>query len=210
VNKKVDERKNYLKSTNAAAKYLRDLYKEFGDWLLVIAAYNGGSGNVLKAIKKSGSRNFWTLQYYLPTESRNHVKKFIGTHYIMEGQGGLTTLTKAETDAHYGMSLYTFNRKLTEEEKTTAKTQTISGKYHSSVIAKIIMMEIADFNRYNPEFDKVMASNNNSYEMQLPAVKMELFNTNKYQILNESVEYLLSNISGQTSASNTKDPLTAK
>jgi len=106
--------------------------------------------------------------------------------------------------------LYTFNRKLTEEEKTTAKTQTISGKYHSSVIAKIIMMEIADFNRYNPEFDKVMASNNNSYEMQLPAVKMELFNTNKYQILNESVEYLLSNISGQTSASNTKDPLTAK
>ena len=210
VNKKVDERKNYLKSTNAAAKYLRDLYKEFGDWLLVIAAYNGGSGNVLKAIKKSGSRNFWTLQYYLPTESRNHVKKFIGTHYIFEGQGGLTTLTKAETDAHYGMSLYTFNRKLTEDEKTNAKSQTISGKYHSSVIAKNIMMEIADFNRYNPEFDKVMASNNISYEMQLPAEKMELFNTNKYQILNESVEYLLNNISGQTSASNTKAPLTAK
>ncbi|RYG44206.1 MAG: lytic transglycosylase domain-containing protein, partial [Chitinophagaceae bacterium] len=83
VNKTKDERYDYKKSTHAASKYLIDLYKEFGDWLLVIAAYNGGPGNVYSAIKKSGgSRNFWKLQNFLPAESRTHVKKFIGTHYI--------------------------------------------------------------------------------------------------------------------------------
>jgi membrane-bound lytic murein transglycosylase D len=91
-----DERVNYRKSTKAAAIYLKDLHREFGDWLLVLAAYNSGPGPVYAAIKKSGSRNFWKLQNYLPAESRDHVKKFIATHYYFEGQGGITTLTKAE------------------------------------------------------------------------------------------------------------------
>ncbi|HEY4148094.1 MAG TPA: lytic transglycosylase domain-containing protein, partial [Chitinophagaceae bacterium] len=98
VNKHIDERINYVKSTQAASKYLIDLYGQFGDWLLVIAAYNCGPAPVLRAMKRSGSSDFWNLQYYLPAESRLHVKRFIGTHYIFEGQGGLTTLTKAETD----------------------------------------------------------------------------------------------------------------
>ncbi len=192
VTRKTDERTNYIKSTHAAARYLNDLYDQFGDWLLVIAAYNGGAGNVLKAIRKSGSRNFWDLQYYLPAESRNHVKKFIGTHYIFEGQGGLTTLTKKETDENYGVNgTYIFNRKLSTEELEAAKTQSISGKYHSMVIAKITMMDIADFNRYNPDFDKVMASANTNYDIKLPADKMEVFIANKYQILNESIQMLL-------------------
>lgn len=91
-----DERKQYGKSTKAAALYLRDLYSEFGDWLLVMAAYNCGPGPVYKAIRKSGSHNFWKLQAYLPGESREHVKKFIATHYYFEGNGSVTTLTKAE------------------------------------------------------------------------------------------------------------------
>lgn len=96
VTKRYDERTNYHRSTKAAALYLRDLHREFGDWLLVLAAYNSGPGPVYAAIKKSGSRNFWKLQNYLPAESRGHVKKFIATHYYFEGQGGITTLTKAE------------------------------------------------------------------------------------------------------------------
>lgn len=91
-----DERKQMNKSTKAAALYLRDLYTEFGDWLLVISAYNCGPGPVYTAIHKSGSRNFWKLQAYLPGESREHVKKFIATHYYFEGNGSVTTLTKAE------------------------------------------------------------------------------------------------------------------
>ena len=100
VTARYDERTHFYKSTVAAAKYLRDLHKLFDDWLLVIAAYNSGPGPVYKAIKKSGSRNFWKLQQFLPAETRGHVKKFISTHYYYEGKGGVTTLTKQEAEMH--------------------------------------------------------------------------------------------------------------
>jgi membrane-bound lytic murein transglycosylase D len=192
VTHKVDERKNYYKSTKAAAIYLRDLYAELGDWLLVIAAYNGGTGNVYRAMKRSHSRDFWSLQYYLPAESRNHVKKFIGTQYTFEGQGSVTTLTRDEaTDQLSGSSMYVFNRKLTKDELNGSKTITISGKYFASVISKYVLMDDAEFSRFNPDFDKVMASSNNSYDLILPADKMDQFIANRYQILNESVQRML-------------------
>ena len=100
VSGKYDERLQTYKSTVAAAKYLRDLYSVYGDWLLVLAAYNCGPGNVNKAIKKAGSRNFWALQQFLPQESRGHVKRFIGIHYFFEGEGSIATQTKAEAAAH--------------------------------------------------------------------------------------------------------------
>lgn len=100
VTSSYDERTHYYKSTVAAAKYLKCLYAEFGDWLLVIAAYNGGAGTVNKAIKKAGSKNFWFLQYHLPAETRGHVKRFIGAHYYFEEEGSETTLTKTELAAH--------------------------------------------------------------------------------------------------------------
>jgi membrane-bound lytic murein transglycosylase D len=85
INARHDERKNYYKSTRAAARHLKALHEEFGDWLLVFAAYNDGEGPVLSAIRQSGSRNFWTLQRYLPEETREYVKKFIATCYYFEG-----------------------------------------------------------------------------------------------------------------------------
>lgn len=193
VNRRIDERRDFVKSTHAAALYLNDLYKEFGDWLLVIAAYNGGPGNVYSAIRRSGgSRNFWVIQRYLPNETRNHVKKFIGTHYVFEGQGGITTLTKAETTEQLGaVSQFMATRNLSATELEKARTAKVSGKYHSMVISRVIMMELEEFNRYNPNFDRVMASAENSYELKLPAEKMDLFVANKYQILNESVQLLL-------------------
>lgn len=100
VKGKVDERKHSYKSTVAAAKCLIYLHNIFDDWLLTLAAYNSGPGRVLSAIKKSGSRNFWVLQNFLPEETRKHVKKFIAMHYYFEGKGSLTTLTKTETQAH--------------------------------------------------------------------------------------------------------------
>ncbi len=193
-----DERKNYAKSTRAAALYLRDLYNELGDWLLVIAAYNGGTGNVYHAIRKSGSRNFWDLQNYLPLESRNHVKKFIATQYIFEGQGSVTTLTRDEAiEQLSGSSMFVFNRNLSTQELNEAQTETISGKYVSIVIAQYTHMDEAEFSRFNPDFDKVMASSNNTYDLKLPADKMELFAANKYQILNESVQQLLNGETAQ-------------
>lgn len=192
VNRYVDERTNYVKSTEAAAKYLTELYDIFGDWLLVIAAYNSGPGYVQKAIKRTGSRNFWDIQYFLPQESRNHVKKFIGTHYIFEGQGGLTTLTLAETKDHLAATASSaITRNLTQNEVDGSSSQSITGKYNAVVIANAINMDIALFNHYNPGFDKVMASAKNTYELKLPSDKMEVFNSKRYQILNESINILL-------------------
>jgi membrane-bound lytic murein transglycosylase D len=94
---KYDERLHVYKSTIAAARYMKQLYTEFGDWLLAVAAYNAGSGRVHQAIRNAGSRDFWRLQNFLPAETRNHVKRFIGVHYYFEGKGSLATLTKAET-----------------------------------------------------------------------------------------------------------------
>jgi len=123
VNKKYDERTHFYKSTVAAAKYLRDLYNLFEDWPLAIAAYNAGPAPVYKAIKKSGSRNFWKLQHHLPAETRGHVKKFIATHYFFEGHGSVTTLTKDERLSHT-MSMLAFvekqNRLLKEKQEAEA------------------------------------------------------------------------------------------
>jgi Transglycosylase SLT domain len=109
TSRQCDERTNYYKSTIAAAKYLRDLYVQFDDWLLVLAAYNGGPRPVLTAMQESGSKNFWVLQDFLPAESREHVKKFIATHYYFEGRGSETTLTRAENKKFREMT-YAFAR----------------------------------------------------------------------------------------------------
>ncbi|HLZ86129.1 MAG TPA: hypothetical protein VKQ52_02765, partial [Puia sp.] len=140
---------------------------------------------------RSGSRSFWDLERYLPAESRAHVKKFIGTQYMFEGQGSVTTLTRQEaTEQLSGSAMYVFHRDLTAKELTTARTIAVTGKYHSSVIAKYTLLDSASFARYNPDFDKIMASSNNSYDLKLPADKMDLFIANKYDILNESAQLL--------------------
>ncbi len=193
VNQYVDDRIDYYKSTHAAAKYLLNLYKDFNDWLLVIAAYNGGPARVYTAINKSGSRNFWKLQYYLPEESRNHVKKFIATHYVMETSGNNFNYTSLN-----GMS-DPAKPNISEEELSGSDSMAISGRFISSVIAKNLDMDINDFNRYNPGFDDMLATGGTFY-MKLPNDKMNLFVANKYPILNECVEKLLGDTNIDTKA----------
>ena len=94
INARHDERKDYYKSTRAAARYLNDLHKEFGDWLLVFAAYNCGEGPIYTAMHQSGSTNFWKLQRYLPAETRDYVNKFIATCYFFEGAHSLSMLSR--------------------------------------------------------------------------------------------------------------------
>ena len=195
VGSKVDERRDIYKSTQAACRYLTNLYSIYGDWLLVIAAYNGGPGKVNAAIKRSGSTDFWTLQKYLPLESRKHVKKFIATHYIMEGSGGVTTLTKNEAKNYL-----TGARNVLTGEEENAVSQLITGRYNSSIIVKHLAMDMLAFNMINPNFDADIAFNG-KYELRLPAEKMEIFKTKKSDILNESIMLLLN---GDTATSGTR------
>lgn len=196
VNQHQDDRTDYFKSTNAAAKYLLKLYRDLKDWLLVIAAYNGGPGRVYSAIEKSGSRNFWKLQYYLPEESRNHVKKFIATHYIME------TGTKSNVAVKFNYSNLSNDSTflaslLSNEEKANLVAVPVSGRYISGVIAKNVEMDEKDFNRYNPGFDEMLATGA-SYNLQLPNDKMALFHSKKYQILDECVEQLINGVNADS------------
>ncbi len=185
VNSRVDERTDFYKSTHAAARYLTDLYGTYKDWLLVIAAYNCGPGVVNSAIRKSGSRNFWNLQYHLPTESRNHVKKFIATHYIMEGDGGITTVTKSESEN-------LFKNTIAQTSITDADLDVlnVTGRYNSMVISQFTAMNIAEFNRLNPNFDKALAANG-SFDLKLPTDKLLLFQAKKPQILEQSIRLML-------------------
>lgn len=197
VNQFIDDRTDYYKSTNAAAKYLLSLYKDFNDWLLVIAAYNGGPGCVYSAIKKSGSRNFWSIQYYLPEESRNHVKKFIATHYIMEAGIGDSLNGNFDYKSLNGVGGSLLKPDISDEETSSSDTMSLSGKYIGAVIAKNLGMELKDFNRYNPGFDDTLASSG-TYDLRLPNDKMDLFVANKYPILNECVQQFLGDVNVDT------------
>lgn len=83
INSFVDERLDPIKSAHAAAKYLRDAYTIFGDWALAISSYNCGSGNVNKAIRRAGSKEFWAIYPYLPRETRGYVPAFVGALYLL-------------------------------------------------------------------------------------------------------------------------------
>ncbi len=104
VNSLVDERRDPVKSSYAAARYLSDLYKIFGDWNLVIAAYNCGPANINKAIHRAnGDKDYWQIYPYLPKETRGYVPAFIAANYIMTYYSQhnicpMTTRLPAQTD----------------------------------------------------------------------------------------------------------------
>jgi membrane-bound lytic murein transglycosylase D len=84
INSIVDERRDPLKATHAAARYLKDLYKIYDDWILVIAAYNCGPGNVNKAIRRSGNtKDYWDIYYRLPRETRGYIPMYVAAAYAV-------------------------------------------------------------------------------------------------------------------------------
>ena len=104
VNSLIDERRDPVKASYAAARYLSDLYKIFGDWNLVIAAYNCGPANINKAIHRAnGEKDYWQIYPYLPKETRGYVPAFIAANYIMTYYSQhnicpMTTRLPAQTD----------------------------------------------------------------------------------------------------------------
>ncbi|BAV09167.1 membrane-bound lytic murein transglycosylase D precursor [Filimonas lacunae] len=186
-----DERTDFTKSTYAACKLINELHNEFGDWLLVIAAYNGGVGRVKQAIKKAGSRDFWALQAYLPEQTRNHVKKYIATHYIFEGGGGWTTLTAAETAIQReNVAVLLGQKQLADTVLEKTGVISISGKYNAGVIAKVLLMDLVEFKKLNPGFDKKL-SQGQAYDLRLPNEKLTEFQEKRQEILQQSIQVLL-------------------
>jgi membrane-bound lytic murein transglycosylase D len=179
VSPTIDERTDLNKSTHAAAAYLTELYKKLGDWLLVVAAYNGGPARVDNVITKKKSRDFWNIQNELPAESRNHVKKFIATHYIFERNGSETT----------GLKIKKESSNISAEEMAMSDTMVLTGKYIDLVIAKYLAMDIALFTKWNPGFNEKVGLEN--YTLRIPKDKMELLRLRKSQIAQEPLMVIL-------------------
>jgi membrane-bound lytic murein transglycosylase D len=84
INSLIDDRRDPVKSTHAAARYIKDLYQIYNDWILVIAAYNCGPGNVNKAIRRSGNRkDYWEIYYHLPRETRGYIPQYVAATYAV-------------------------------------------------------------------------------------------------------------------------------
>ena len=176
-----DERTDLTRSTHAASKYLMQLYEKLDDWLLVIAAYNGGPARVDNILKKKNSSDFWAIQNNLPLESRNHVKKFIATHYIFEKDGSETTGKIARPEP--------IQIVLSETDLKVSDTLTITGRYSSKVIAKFMQMEVELFRKWNQGFERKIAEG--PVTIRIPKEKLTLFNNKKNEILSESVAQMI-------------------
>ena len=173
-----DERMDYQKSTQAAATILRELYQQFGDWLLVVAAYNGGAGRLSKVIAKKKTKDFWALQYELPLETRNHVKKFIATHAIFEGVLMPETNKAVPIEAAQNTQLAAGMERIL-----------ISGRYNAKTIASWLKMPLQNLKELNPNMDQQLSAGK-SYTLILPAKEAKIFEAYKNQILQASIQSL--------------------
>ncbi len=121
VSSYVDERSDVLKATEAACKYLKSLYKIFGDWDLALAAYNSGPGNVSKAIRRSGgSKNYWNIRHHLPRETASYVPLFYTTMYIFEYADAHNIHATEPTIQHFETDSIQVRRQITFDQITQA------------------------------------------------------------------------------------------
>ena len=151
-NSLVDERRDPIKSTWAAARYLKDLYNIYKDWHLVLAAYNCGPGNVNKAIRRAGgATDYWEIYQFLPKETRGYVPGFIAANYVM----------------HY----YCEHGICPMEAQLPATTDTIH--IHKDLnlqqVAGVCNIDIEQLRGLNPQYKKdVVPGNSKPYVLRLP------------------------------------------
>jgi len=168
VNSYVDERRNPIEATYSAARFLSNLYDMYGDWILVIAAYNCGPGNVNKAIRRSGGkRDYWEIYYFLPRETRGYVPAFIAASYIMQ--------------YHEEYDLYptpiTF--------PTNVDTLIIKDEVHFLQIAEVLDIPIDQIRDLNPQYKyDIIPKNPKGYPIMLPVEKSLAFIDLQDSILN--------------------------
>ncbi len=155
-----DERRNVAKATDAAIKYLRNSYNLYGDWLLVIASYNCGPGNVNKAIKRAGGvKNFWAVQQYLPRETRGYVPAFIAAAYLMSYSSEHNIYPSEDLAINY-----------------QTDTVSIDNRYTLAQLADALQMTTDEIREYNPSFRKdIIPFTNAKIPLTLPYDKVIQF-----------------------------------
>lgn len=176
VNSLVDERMDPVKSTDAACRFLTSMYNIYFDWNLVIAAYNCGSGNVNKAIRRAGGkRDFWSIYPYLPKETRNYVPIFIAANYAMT-YGEEHGICKAPIE----------KTMLTDTILTTQRL-------HLHQVSQNLDIPMDELRRLNPQYSRDILPGGTPYALCLPAEKVGAFIDQENSILAYKADSLINN-----------------
>ena len=174
VNSLVDERRDPVKSSFAAARYLKDLYNIFGDWSLVIAAYNCGPENINKAIHRAGGEaDYWKIYPYLPRETRGYVPAFIAANYVM--------------------NYYCEHNICPMRTQLPAKTDTIvvNKDVHLKQIAEVCGIDIDELRTLNPQYRRDIVNGSNKPSIiRMPATATNTFIVNEDSIYNYKADAL--------------------
>lgn len=175
INSLIDERRDPIKSSYAAAHYLKDLYNIFGDWSLVIAAYNCGPENINKAIHRAdGQADYWKIYPYLPRETRGYVPAFIAANYVM--------------------NYYCEHNICPVRTTLPAKTDTVvvSKDVHLKQIADVCGIDIEELRTLNPQYRRdIVNGNNKPSVIRLPANATNTFIANEDSIYRYETDALL-------------------
>lgn len=176
INSLVDERRDPVKASYAAARYLKDLYKIFGDWSLVIAAYNCGPENVNKAIHRAGgTADYWQIYPYLPKETRGYVPAFIAANYIM--------------------TYYCDHNICPMVTDLPVKTDTVqvNRDVHLQQVADVLGLELSQLRELNPQYRRdIVNGSSEPMAIRLPSTSLNDFIDNEDSIYNYNASTLLS------------------
>ena len=159
VNSFIDERLDPIRSTEVACAYLKELYSMFGDWHMVIAAYNCGPGNMKKAIQRAGGKkNYWDVFYYLPRETRGFVPAFIAAAYIMN---------YSQDHGFYAVK---------PAMPIRSDTVMVRRELHLGQAAEVLGVDMATLQMLNPKYRrKILPNAGGPYDLRLPEEKISSF-----------------------------------
>lgn len=168
VNSYVDERSDPLKSTDAASKYLADLYDVFGNWEMVLASYNSGPGTVSKAIRRSGGKtNYWEIREYLPKETQGYVPAFLATLYVYEYHKEHGIVPKKATIPYIKTDTIHLKRAIAFED-----------------VSALLDISVEEIKLLNPKYktDFIPNYDEEKHSLRLPIDKISRFTSNEKKI----------------------------
>ena len=164
----IDERSDPLKSSEAATKYMTNMYKMFGDWDLVLASYNSGPGNVSKAIRRSGGqKNYWNIRKNLPKETQGYVPAFLATMYLYEYHKEHGIVPQRATVQHFATDTIMIKQQLSFKQ-----------------IGDLLDVPVAQLQLLNPSYklNVVPFYKDQNHFLRLPQEKIAVFASNESQI----------------------------